>query len=355
MKNALTGLILLVLIAAAGWYFTQSGSPDHSTNQDSSTSANDSASSSSQPSSPGRQSASTSSSDLQEREGYEDIDERPAAQIYKTAAEAIEAVKKGAQDYDDIVLEQFTEPGEDCSWCSSFYGSITEMMKNPSSSEDEKAYYSEILAISGKVDHIKTLVDSIAEAGSSDDADILAESLEMTIGGDDVVEYLKGHIEDKNELLQESVVAAITNQGSQFAAETLYEHTVKKGDKDGYYSLGIGLAEMIPDEATLPYLQTLMMKRDDYSHLATKALLNQGYDGLVIVFDTLSNSKDPEKDKALLVDAIDHVTFEDEIETYAKKYVESGKDQFLVDFAKEILEDFALEGDDEDDEDDEGL
>ncbi len=349
MKNALTGLILLVIVAAAGWYFTQ---------EESSTGINSETTSSTEKmetkeASSSTPSGSSSSSDSEEDEGYEDIDERPAAEIYKTAAAALEAVKKGAQDYDDIVLEQFTEPGEDCTWCPSFYASITDMMKDSTSSEDEKAYYSEILAISGKVDHIKTLVESIEEAGKSDDADILAESLEMTIGGDDVVEYLKGRIEDKNELLQESVVAAITNQGSQFAAETLYDHTVKKGDKDGYYSLGIGLAEMIPDEGTLPYLQKQMMKRDDYSHLATKALLNQGYDGLVIVFDTLSNSKDPEKDKALLIDAIDHVTFEDEIEAYAKKYVEEGKDQFLVDFAKEILEDFALEYEDEDEDDEE--
>ena len=94
---------------------------------------------------------------------------------------------------------------------------------------------------------------------------------------DDVVTELSGYVNSNNELLQESAVAAITNQGSKLAAETLYKHTVEKGDADGYYSLGIGLGELIPDDETLPYLNELVSKRDKYSHLAVKALLNRRF------------------------------------------------------------------------------
>lgn len=281
----------------------------------------------------------------EEDDGYGGYDERPAAEIYGSADEALEAVRKGAQDYDDIILEQFVEPGEDCTWCPDFYRSVETMMKEAGASEDEQAYYSEIMAISGRVENIKTLVEAIQTDGDSERAEIFAESLELTIGGDDTVQYLSEHLNAENELLQESSVAAITNQGSRLAVDTLYEHTVQTGDPDEYYDIGIGLGEVIPEEEALPRLQELAMKRDEYAHLSVKALLNYGHDGLVRVFDILATSQDQEFDEKMLTDAIDHVTFEEETEPYLKKVIETSDNPVAKRFAEEALEEWELEED----------
>ena len=149
----------------------------------------------------------------------------------------------------------------------------------------------------------------------------------------------------ENELLQESVVAAITNHGSRLAVDVLYKHTVESGDPDGYYSLGIGLGEIIPEEESLPYLTELATKRDPYSHLAVKSLLNYGTDGLKTVIEILENSDDPEFDRQMLEDAVDHVNYEEETEGYLKQIMSNTEKPVVTEFAKEILEDFELEDD----------
>jgi len=282
-----------------------------------------------------------------ELENVEELDTRPATEIYTNAQEALAAIQAGAEEYDDIILEQFSLLGEDCAFCDSLYQQVISLMLKPDANEDEKAYYSEVLAISGRPENIETLINSIREASNEDDADIFAESLELALGDDKVVKLLANFLEDKNELLQESSIAAITNQGSKFAAQTLYEHTVSRKETDGYYDLGIGLGEMIPDEATLPYLQELVLKRDEYSHLAVKSLLNYGNDGVVLVFDALTNSSDPEKDKKMLVDAIDHVGYEEATMNFLKDVLADNPAPLVAQFAQDILAGFDPEEDDE--------
>ncbi|MGA1190824.1 MAG: hypothetical protein ACO3XO_00935, partial [Bdellovibrionota bacterium] len=189
--------------------------------------------------------------------------------------------------------------------------------------------------------------NAIRDAANEDNAEIFAESLELTLGGDDVVELLSNFLEDKNALLQESSVAAITNQGSKFAAQTLYERAVKRKDPNGDYNLGIGLGEMIPDESTLPYLQELTLKKDEYSHMAVKSLLNYGHDGVVLVFDALTNSTNPEQDKKILVDAPDHVGYEEETMDYVKEVLARNPSPVVAQFAQDILDGFDPEDDEE--------
>ncbi|MCB0317891.1 MAG: hypothetical protein KDD56_03980, partial [Bdellovibrionales bacterium] len=281
--------------------------------------------------------------DQEEDEDYEEVDIRPATEVYSSSEEAFEAVKKGAQDYDDIVLEQFVEI-KDCQWCPEFYKSVKDAMLSTTASEDEQSYYSEILAISGSPEQIETLVNSIKNAKSEEQADLFAESLELALGDDSVVNYLKDELSNTSDaLLKESLVAAITNQGSRLAAETLYEQTVASGDPDGYYSVGIGLGEMVPEEEALPYLQELVHKRDEYSHLAFKALLNEGINGLQMAMDELTNSKNPEFDKKMIQDAVDHVAYEEDIEEYLNKLAKDTNDENVRAFAKEILDELAVE------------
>jgi hypothetical protein len=240
-----------------------------------------------------------------------------------------------------LILEQFSELGEQCTWCGAFYSAVKDMMLSPDSSPDQKSYYAEVLAVSGKLDNIKTLVDATKNAGSAENADIYAEALELSILEDDAVSYLKEYLNADDEILKEAVIAAMTNQGSRLAAEILYQHTLEQGDPDGYYALGIGLGEIIPEEETFPLLQQIMDKRDDYSHLGVKALLNSGLPGLKLVMDSLNRSRDEAANRRMLEDAVDHVAYDEETEEYLQQVSNNQNlSQQVRDFAKQILDDY---------------
>lgn len=57
--------------------------------------------------------------------------DKPAAEAYKSAEEAMKAIKNGAVDYDDRILEQFTFVGEDCTWCDAVYSQVKSMLLFP--------------------------------------------------------------------------------------------------------------------------------------------------------------------------------------------------------------------------------
>jgi hypothetical protein len=214
------------------------------------------------------------------------------------------------------------------------------MATNPNTPQDQKSYLAEILAISGRLENVETLTDAIKNAKSADEADVYASALELTVGKEDITRYLADQMSATNESLREASVAAVTNQGDRLAVEMLIKNTIERGDPDGYYGVGIGIGELIPTEDAMPLLHEMVQKRDEYSHLGVKALLNGGMEGLRIVFDELENSKDPEADKKLLKDAIDHVNFEDGMEEYLKQKIENSKQQNVIDFAKQISDEF---------------
>jgi hypothetical protein len=197
--------------------------------------------------------------------------------------------------------------------------------------------------VSGKLENVSTLTELIKNAKKPEEAQIYAEALELTIGKDDVVNYLAEQAKSKDNTLRESSIAAITNQGSRLAAEVLYKTTVESGDPDGFYSQGIGMGELVPTEEALPYLQELAQRQDQYSHLAVKAMLNAGLPGLRLVMDSLAHSKSPDAARAMLKDAIDHVNYEEDTEAYLKNLSETSKEPVVVEFAKSILSDFATQ------------
>jgi hypothetical protein len=346
-------LLLVVFVVAGIWLYsssrrgtsipatTASTSPGTALTQTSGTPSS-SGSSSSAPSPVGRELQSQSTS-VEDGEQIPDV--KPAAEVFKSAEEALAAVLKAAKDYDDSVLEQFTKPGNDCTWCPEFYRSVKDMILSPDTPQDQKSYLAEIMAISGRVENVQSLVEAVKSAKSSEEGDVFSEALELSVGSDDVTKYLGDQMTSTNETLRESSVAAVTNQGSRVAAELLIKHTLERGDPDGYYSLGIGLGEFIPDEDAVPVLQDMIQKRDQYSHLAVKALINSGMDGLRNVFDELESSKDPEADRRMLKDALDHVNFEDGLEDYLKKRLETTKQPVASEFAKSILDEFSQAND----------
>lgn len=237
---------------------------------------------------------------------------KPATDAYASSEEALAAVLKGAKDYDDSILEQFTLPDPNCSWCSEFYSSVRDLAMNQNTPQEQRAYLAEILAISGRPDNVQALIDAVKNAPSNDTADLYAEALELTLGKDDVVQIIGEQMSAQNETLREASVAAVTNQGTRLAAEMLVKDLKEKGDPDGYYAHGIGIGEVIPEEEALPVYQELVRERVPGSHLGVKALLNAGLPGLRILFDEFDNSPNPEADVALLKDAGDHINIDDE-------------------------------------------
>ena len=217
------------------------------------------------------------------------------------------------------------------------------MMLTGEATPDERSYFAEVLAISGRVENVQALVEAIKSSLKPEDADVYAEALELAAGKDDVTSYLGTQLAGANDSLRESLVAAITNQSSRLAAETLYKHPTERADADGYYSQGIGLGESIPNEEAMPYLQELVLKRDQYSHLAVKSLLNSGADGLRLVLDTLENSNDADFDRKMTKDAVDHVNFDDDVEELLKKRRDSTKQPSVREFIDQALQSFSAE------------
>lgn len=351
MKNIIPAFVVVVVVGLLAWYFTsapQVTAP--ADNKQAAVNQRDNKDPGGSPDSPAtgniaqpplspEEEAENALDDLEEYE--EDI--KPATEVYSSADQALEALKNASKSYDDSVLEQFAEPDPSCTWCEGMYASLTRLIHSPDTNPDEKSYYAEVLAISGRVNNIKALVEAIKAAPNADEGDIYAEALELAIGKDDVTSYLGGQLEGANESLRESLVAALTNQNSRLAAETLYKSAVERGDADGYYSSGIGLGEFIPDEEALPFLQEALLKRDQFSHLATKALLNSGADGLRMVLDSLESSKDADFDRRMLKDAIDHVTYDEEVESLLKERLNVTKQPAAKEFVEEALKSFSTE------------
>jgi len=360
-------VLALVLLAIAGWYFTATPSKPSTVSAGASPAG-------SQPGANGVAGGASTSGvtgggsleggeDENDEEGFSDEDLKPAAQRYRSAEEALAAVKAASASYDDLVLEQFTTPGDDCTWCPQFYQGVKELLLSPETNPEQRSYYAELMAASGRVDNISTLIDGIKNAPNQEDRDIMTEALELTMGKDDVVKYLGDQLSTDNPAIKESVIAAITNQGSPLAAEILYKQAMEAGDPDGFYSQGIGLGELVPDESAIPFLQDAVIKRDAYSHLAVKALLNSGVNGLRVVFDVLANSKDADFDRKMLKDAADHVSFDSDSEAYVQKIADTASEPARAEFAKQILADFKAQEDaladpiesDEDDEEEEPM
>jgi len=285
--------------------------------------------------------------------GEEDYDgddelliEKSALELYRTAEEALQAVKQGSLSYDDIVLEQFTNLGPDCSWCDSFYAAVKSMMTSSEINAEQRNYFAEVLAVSGRVENLKTIVEAIQNAPNKETADNFAQALELTVGSDDAVMFLAENFSSTNESLKESAIAAVTNQGSRLAVDLLYEQAKKSGDPDGGYSQGIGLGELVPDDEAIPRLQELMNQRDQYSHLAVKALLNSGHEGLKLVFDSLSSSSNSDFDKEMIKGALDHVSWDDENAALVERTLASTKSELVREFARSIQEEFKQYEDD---------
>ena len=262
----------------------------------------------------------------------------PATEKYQNATEALEAVKIAAQEYDDEVLEQFFNLGSQCGWCDDFYPQVVDLVNQAEPGSDEKEYFTELLSTSGRPEHVEFIVDQIKTLDPADqDYEIFIDALEVTVGDDQVVDALAKLLPESNPELQESVVAAISNHGSRYAVDLLYKFTLDSDSQDGFYQEGIGLGEVIPEAEAFPVLREIISKRDNFSHLAVKSLLNAGADGLQEVHNLLEGSTDAGADNELLKGALDHITFDDKTELYLKDTLSKSKNPALKRFSDRAL------------------
>ena len=86
-------------------------------------------------------------------------------------------------------------------------------------------------------------------------------------------------------------------------------------------------------------------------HLAIKALINQGDQGLREAVNVIEGSNDSTLNQKLLADALDHVSFDEETESYIKEVEKTTSNPDVKAFAAEIIADMEYEFSDEDDED----
>lgn len=292
----------------------------------------------------GTESMAGQESDDELDDDFFDEDIRPATEIYKTADEAFQSILRGVDDYDDIVIEQFAELDDSCTWCKSLYKQVSDRMLE-TDDLNEKAYLAEILSITGKKDNIDTLLLAYNTSDNPDHQESYLEALEYTVGDEDLVQYLAEKVNTDDNNLKTSVLAAISNHGSPMAIETIYNETINSNDPEGFYDLGIGLGEIIPDAESLPVLEKLAKQNDQYSHLSVKALLNYGDQGLERVFALLEAAPDDNTAKLLLRDqeeALDHVSFDENTEAIVKSklYSSSG---VVQEWAQLILDDMEFD------------
>jgi hypothetical protein len=337
--NKVVSLLVAIGVIGAGWWLYTSNTQSTSFSNTAIVPGSDGnvGTSGTDPAQPaGSQDVISNAAD-QSAPGVEDLEQiKPATEAFSSAEEALAAAMKGAKDFDDSVLEQFTEPSADCSWCPAFYSSVQAIVLNPNTPQDQKSYMAELLAISGRPDNIQTLVDGIKNAPNSTEADLFAEALELTLGKEDVVKVLGEQLSTTNDTLREASVAAITNQGSRYAAELLQKHVQERNDPDAYYSVGIGPGEFIPDEEALPFVQEQVQKRDQFSAAWAKSLINAGLPGLQSLFDQLENSTNYDSDRTVIKDALAHVNFEDGIKEMTDNIIANNRSPVAVDFAKQI-------------------
>ena len=263
---------------------------------------------------------------------------KPAADAYPSAEEALAAVLKGSKDYDDSILEQFTTPDQSCSWCPEFYSSVRDLATNSNTPQEQRSYLAEILAISGRLENVQLLAESIKNAPSNDAKDLYAEALELSMGKDDVGQFLGEQMNATDDTLREASVAALTNQGTKTAAELLINNLREKGDTHGYYALGMGLGEFIPDEDAIPVVQDYVHSRGPDADQGVKALLNAGLPGVRAVFDELEHSTNPEADLPLIKGALDHINMEDGLVDVANEVISRNQNTTAVSWARQILD-----------------
>ena len=271
----------------------------------------------------------------------------PGVFSQEISQKAFRVVRQAAQTNDQAVLAEISQMNQDCEWCDSFYDQTRRALSGADLTPKERAYLASVLARSGRTDNVRQLVQLMEEAANHPEAGVnpgtYSNPLEDVPVGPEIVDQIAADLASNNPFLREAAVSILTKQGTVSAAEQLYNHTVERGDPDGYYRAGIGIGEMKPKAEALEYIEQLVNKRDQYSHLAVKALLNYGKEGLDRVVAIFGQSSSYEMDKLMLRGAIDHISSAPEMLTYVEGLSQSAGSKAIRELAKDVLREHEMD------------
>lgn len=277
-----------------------------------------------------------------------------ASERFATADDALKAVKEAAKNYDLEVIESFTLP-HNCVWCPEFYEKIRQEILSGSLSTEEKSFFAEILAVSGRTDNLEFVIQAYTNAKSEAEKESFLNAIELTVANEEVVKWMFDNFTNfsNDPSLRDSLLAAMTNQDSPKAIEYLYTILTQQDDPEKDAQKGLGLSEAVPPDESLTFLLEKLKESDDkYRRFVAAAILNNGLEGLKRFIDVLNTdlgkTLEPHFTKLM-----DHVPFDEEIEAYLKDVRERGNDRQKV-FASKILEAFEslrteLEGEEQED------
>lgn len=268
--------------------------------------------------------------------------QQPATKIYKSAEEAFNAVKEAAKKYDIEVLERFSLL-EGCAWCEEFYEMVRKELVKENLSEEEKAYLCELLTSSGNPSDIDYLIELYESSTSDSDKEIYLRSLEMTVANDKVLDKLFEKYNEKkdNQALRDSIVAALTVQGSAKSIEYLYSIAEAQDNPLSDVEKALGLSEAIPSDEALGFLEDKLQKGDGkLDFVISAAILNNGVQGLKLFMDLLQ-SPVAQRLSNHFEKLVDHVPYDEEIKSYLNYVKEKGSDSQKV-FANKVLSAFEI-------------
>lgn len=240
----------------------------------------------------------------------------PSASVDQVSQQAIALLKQAAQTNDREIYKQIASLPKGCRGCSEFFEQTRSVFADKALNYDQRLFLAGALAASGDSANQSFLVGEIRKAANDPasaelSAAALARQLERQQQGgpisDDVIDDLSNDLGEENPYLRDAALSILTRQGSLEAAQALYNYTLENQDRDGFYRQGMGLGHIKPSQEAFPFLRDLVRRRDQFSHLAVKALLNAGQDGISEVISLLGEVDGPKPDKGLLQNAVDHV------------------------------------------------
>jgi hypothetical protein len=211
-----------------------------------------------------------------------------AARIYSTAEQALPFVEEFLSTGLTETLAEFTGIQGDCSWCAELFQQLGDMIADTSTPEEERFRAAMLLSGTARVEAAEVLIEKAEQDPTFGVRTVLFESLARVPPTPEIIALYNQKLQDNDaEKIREALVAALGFGRSLEAAQALYRDITLHNDTDGFARDRIGLAYFNADASALPYIRSLVDKRDEFSALAFRSLLNSGEQGMQIALEIL--------------------------------------------------------------------
>lgn len=245
----------------------------------------------------------------------------------KAAKRALQLLIQAAEKDDKNFLKEISKAGSKCYGCDPFYKEVKSLLSAQDIPNSLKWFLSDALVRSGVAENQQIVADRAAEAAkhpeSGESSTVFSDAMADAPLASSVVDSVSSNLDSPNPYVRDMALTVLTRDGTLQSAQKLYEFTVQQKNSDGFYLENMGLGRMKPEPETLPFLEGLVRQQDQYSHLAVKALLNYGIDGIKRVASILSEVGSG-ADKSLMVYAVNHVNRDPATISYLRTLAGSG-------------------------------